>query len=202
MLPGNSFSTPKGIPLVSTPEEIKANFIALLKVSVPRRAFLWFPHNAVIMRRKDMVGPTGPGFSTPKGIPLVSTRKFLLATHNSLTLVSVPRRAFLWFPPMRSRQWPSSSRRLFQYPEGHSSGFHVIGVRKVSSSVSPMFQYPEGHSSGFHFVLAIIAIAAMIWVSVPRRAFLWFPRDAVIYEHNDRLLFQYPEGHSSGFHKS
>jgi len=38
----------------------------------------------------------------------------------------------------------------FQYPEGHSSGFHKNEPVNFMVIKRQAFQYPEGHSSGFH----------------------------------------------------
>ena len=94
-----------------------------LHVSVPRRAFLWFSQE----RARELHGDQAPG-------------------------VSVPRRAFFWFPleiitggiVIAALVWC-----LFQYPEGHSSGFHLNSPMAPAGCCETGF-YPEGHSSGFH----------------------------------------------------
>jgi len=88
-------------------------------------------------------------FSTPKGIPHISTNWTSDDVGEEGVAVSVPRRAFLIFPPLATAG--GSSKGWFQYPEGHSSYFHLEfcadGVCRYS-----VFQYPEGHSSYFHLV--------------------------------------------------
>jgi len=70
---------------------------------------------------------------------------------------------------------------LFQYPEGHSSGFHVEGVTPDT-------------------IVRNIGLGPL--VSVPRRAFLWFPHDHLValVDALPLLRFQCPEGHSFSFH--
>ena len=142
-----------------------------MKISVPRRAFLWFPpwggkrqpaggrpfqypegHSSGFHQDDDLGDVFRmSNFSTPKGIPLVSTvrrgeplnpsEKFQYPEGHSSGFhrqccfgaldarrgtISVPRRAFLWFPLRHMRPRWTAERERFQYPEGHSSGFHQV----------------------------------------------------------------------------
>jgi len=130
--PAKSFSTPKGIPHISTPSASPTLPPTLALVSVPRRAFLIFPR----------IGQEGvkfqlDRFSTPKGIPHISTTRLPSARPPSFRTVSVPRRAFLIFPlnlGVRLRQL----RSCFSTPKGipHISTNHGDSQWDSRSDVS------------------------------------------------------------------
>jgi|GEM_PF-5246444 len=143
-----SFSTPKGIPHISTQGRGCDWSVG------GRRCLFQYPeghssyfHNTIYLPAISNV----KSFSTPKGIPHISTRRGrdgrydegCFSTPKGIPHISTSASAAADYTA------PVIPLIAFQYPEGHSSYFHAA-ARSAADAAAEAFQYPEGHSSYFH----------------------------------------------------
>ena len=192
------FSPPKGIRCFSTRRTPEA-LLSQERVSVPRRGFVVFlPMKEAISREVSMalvsvprrgfvvfLRGSGPGrrgerfapFQSPEGDSLF----FYLQTGHwspaALALVSVPRRGFVVFLPLKGgdKLWAREVAEVaFQSPEGDSLFFYETAKCSRCGAKIIEFQSPEGDSLFFYQEVRRISADRMPKVSVPRRGFVVF----------------------------